>query len=335
MPDATGVIDRGNGDGRRARMTVVVTGGAGFVGSHLVEALLARGDRVIAVDNFVTGRPDNLDGIRGHPRFALVRADVRRPLELGGSVDAVCHLASPASPTDFDRLPREILGAGGPATLELLEFCRAAGARFLLASTSEVYGDPELHPQSEEHLGRVSTTGPRACYDEAKRFAEAAASSYARCFGVEVRIARIFNTYGPRLRSDDGRVVPEFVTRALLGEPLVVHGDGSQTRSFCHVSDLVRGLVALLDSTVGEPVNLGNPAEISMTELARTVLEVTGSSSTIERAPARPEDPVRRRPDIGRAAERLGWRPEVDLRAGLGRTVADLRDRLRSATTVG
>jgi nucleoside-diphosphate-sugar epimerase len=306
-------------------MRALVTGAAGVVGSHLVEALLNRGDEVVGVDNFLTGTRENLEPFAGHQRFDLIEADVCDGLAVDGEFDAVCHLASPASPADFGRLPREILRVGSVGTLETLELALRSDARYLMASTSEVYGEPTVHPQPEHYRGNVNTVGPRACYDEAKRFAEAAASSYARSFGLSTSIARIFNTYGPRMRPDDGRVVPNFVVRALSGEPLVIHGDGTQTRSFCFVEDEVEGLLLLLDSDLPGPVNIGNSDEVTMIELAHLVLELTGSSARIEFGPRPENDPMQRCPDTTFADLALGWSPQTKLRDGLARTIEYFR----------
>lgn len=313
-------------------MRVIVTGVAGLIGSHLAEALLARGDHVTGVDNFVSGSRANLRQLLANPRFEFLEADVTEPGsldELGRTApDAVCHLASPASPRYFTAHPLEILRAGSLGTFATLELAQAHGARYLLASTSEVYGEPQVHPQTEEYWGNVNPIGPRACYDESKRFAEAVTSTHARSFGVDTAIARIFNTYGPRMRVDDGRVVSNFVVQALRGEPLTIHGDGSQTRSFCYVTDQVRGLIALLDSDERGPINIGNPAEFTVLELAKIVLELTGSRSPIEHLPLPEDDPTHRRPDVSRAVEALGWRPEVPLREGLPHVIAYFRELL-------
>ncbi len=306
-------------------MRVVVAGAAGLIGSHLVEALLDRGDEVVAVDNFLTGRPEHLAAADADDRCSVVVADVCGPLPPIGPVDAVCHLASPASPKDFGRLAPEILRVGSEGTIRLLELARRHRARFLLASTSEVYGEPEVHPQPEAYRGSVSTTGPRACYDESKRFAEAAASTYERQFGLEVRIARIFNTYGPRMRPDDGRVVSNLVVQALAGEPLTIHGDGSQTRSFCYVDDQVRGLLALLGSDVRGPVNIGSDRETTIRELVDEIGRAVGTTPDIDRRPLPTDDPTRRRPSLDRAHELLGWSACVPLPVGLARTVAWFR----------
>jgi dTDP-glucose 4,6-dehydratase len=303
-------------------MRIVVTGGAGFLGSHLCEALLARGDEVVAVDNLCTGTERNVAHLEGRAGFTLLRHDVSEPLPVSGAVDAVMHLASPASPPDYLARPIETLAAGSLGTFHTLRLARNANARYLLASTSEVYGDPEVHPQPEQYWGHVNPVGPRAVYDEAKRFAEALTMAHHREFGVDVRISRTFNTYGPRMRPGDGRVVSNFLVAALAGRPLTVYGDGSQTRSFCYVDDQVRGLVALLDSDHVGPVNIGNPDERSVLELARLVLEITGSGSEIAFEPLPVDDPVQRRPDIDLARTVLGWKPEIGLAEGLERTAS-------------
>ncbi len=301
---------------------VVVTGGAGFLGSHLCTALLARGDEVVAVDNLSTGRVQNIEHLFGHDGFQFVRHDVSEYLWVPGDVDAVLHFASPASPRDYLELPIQTLKVGSLGTHNGLGLAKDKGARFLLASTSEVYGDPQVHPQTEDYWGHVNPVGPRGVYDEAKRFAEAISMAYARTHGMAVRIVRIFNTYGPRLRSQDGRVVSNFIDQALKGEPLTIYGDGTQTRSFCYVDDEVRGFLALLDSDLDGPCNIGNPDEFTVRELADLVIEVTGSDSEIVHEELPVDDPAKRRPDITRARTELGWEPEIDLREGIERTVA-------------
>jgi dTDP-glucose 4,6-dehydratase len=298
----------------------VVTGGAGFLGSHLCEELHRRGWEVVAVDSLLTGRRDNLEDLAGQPGFELVEQDVTRFLEVEGTVDAVLHFASPASPKDYLEYPIKTLKVGSLGTHNTLGLAKATGARYLLASTSEVYGDPQVHPQPEGYWGHVNPVGPRGVYDEAKRFAEAMAMAYHHSHGLDVKIARVFNTFGPRLRPGDGRVVSNFLVQAMDGKPLTVYGDGEQTRSFCYVADEVRGILALLDSQWVGPVNIGNPDEFTVLELAEVVLEVTGSDSEITYEPLPVDDPVRRRPDISLARRLLGWRPEVDLREGLART---------------
>ncbi|MDQ4088916.1 MAG: SDR family oxidoreductase [Actinomycetota bacterium] len=299
---------------------VVVTGGAGFLGSHLCRELLASGDSVVAVDNQVTGNLDNHDEIAGHAAFTFVHSDVSNFLHVPGRVDAVLHFASPASPADFDRIPIQILKVGSRGTQNTLGLAKDKGARYLLASTSEVYGDPLVHPQPETYWGNVNPLGPRGVYDEAKRFAEALTMAYHRHHGVDVRIVRIFNTYGPRMRPDDGRVVSNFIVQALHGKPITIHGDGKQTRSFCYVDDEVRGLLALLDSDYVGPVNVGNPNEFTVLELAEKVLAVIGSSSELRFDPRPVDDPAQRRPDLTLARSVLGWEPQIALDEGLART---------------
>ncbi len=303
-----------------------MTGAAGFLGSHLCDRLLARGDEVVAIDNLLTGRLSNLSHLFGHPAFTFQNHNVSSYVHVPGPVHAVLHFASPASPKDYLELPIQTLKVGSLGTHHLLGLAKDKGARFLLASTSEVYGDPEVHPQPETYWGHVNPVGPRGVYDEAKRFAEAMTMAYHRAHGLDVRIARIFNSYGPRLRPGDGRVVSNFLAQALAGKPLTVYGDGTQTRSFCYVDDSVRGLVALLDSDHVGPVNVGNPEDITVLELAAAVLEVTGSSSELVHEPLPVDDPARRRPDISLARRVLGWEPEVALREGLARTGRWLRD---------
>jgi dTDP-glucose 4,6-dehydratase len=306
-------------DGRR----VVVTGGAGFLGSHLADALVRRGDRVVCVDDLSSGRQENVAWLAGDPdgRFDLVVADVASELPVDGPVDVVAHLASPASPADYLARPLQTLAVGSEGTRRALELAREHGARMLLASTSEVYGDPAVHPQPETYWGNVNPIGPRSVYDEAKRFAEALTMAYQRQFGVDVVVVRIFNTYGPRLRPGDGRVVANFVAQALTGQPLTVYGDGSQTRSLCYVEDTVAGLLAALDGPGPGPYNLGNPDERTVAEIAQLVLELTGSPSPVEHRPLPHDDPTRRCPDIGRARDLLGWAPVTELEDGLRRTI--------------
>jgi dTDP-glucose 4,6-dehydratase len=303
----------------------VVSGAAGFIGSHLVDRMLEMGWEVVGIDNLLTGSRANLAHLAGHPRFRLVEQDVCQPVEIPGPVDRVLHLASAASPADFSRIPVEILMAGTVGTRNLLELAATKGARFLLASTSEVYGDPLVHPQPEDYRGNVDPTGPRGCYDEAKRCAEAFTMAYHRTRGVETRIVRIFNTYGPRTRVDDGRVVPNFALQALRRQPLTVYGDGSQTRSLCYVDDLVSGLLAVLESPEPTPFNLGTEQEITVLELARLVCQLSGSSSEITFRPLPPGDPLRRRPDLSKARRLLGWKAHVSLEEGLQRTLDHFR----------
>ncbi|GIG88968.1 UDP-glucuronic acid decarboxylase family protein [Plantactinospora endophytica] len=316
-----------------AEHRILVTGGAGFVPSHLVDALIARGCTVVAVDNFVTGSKENVAHLADHPRFTLVEADVSEGLPehhpaIAERFDAIMHLASPASPTDFASLPIEILRVGSLATLHLLDRAVADRARFLLASTSEAYGDPQVHPQVETYWGNVNPIGVRSVYDEAKRFAEASTMAYHRYHGLDVGIVRIFNTYGPRMRPDDGRAIPTFITQALRGEPLTVHGTGSQTRSICYVSDLVRGILLLLDSTETGPINCGTEHEVSMRELAETIAALTGSRSQVSYITRTADDPEMRRPDLTLARERLGYEPEVAPADGLRRTIEHFSQRL-------
>jgi nucleoside-diphosphate-sugar epimerase len=301
-------------------VNILVAGGAGFIGSHLCDRLIARGDRVTCVDNLLTGRRGNIEHLIGHERFTFIESDVCEPISTTGPFDVVMDLASPASPDDFKRIPLEILAVGSTGTRNLLELARRDSARFFLASTSEVYGDPMVHPQPETYWGNVDPIGPRSCYDEAKRFSEALTMAYHRVHGIEVRIVRIFNTYGPRMKPDDGRVVTNFCVQALLGKPITLYGDGSQTRSFCYVNDEVTGFLALLDSSINSPVNIGNESEFTMRELAELVIELTGSSSSIITVPLPTErtgDPMVRRPDLTVAKRELGWSPTTPLRDGL------------------
>jgi dTDP-glucose 4,6-dehydratase len=310
-------------------MRVVVTGGAGFLGSHICDRLLERGDEVVAIDNLLTGRLDNINHLFGREGFTFVKHDVSKFVHVPGEVDAVMHFASPASPADFERIPIPILKVGSLGTHNLLGLAKDKGARFFLASTSEVYGDPEIHPQPESYWGHVNTIGIRGVYDEAKRFAESMTMAYHRYHGVDVRIVRIFNTYGIRMRPDDGRAVSNFVVQALAGKPITVYGDGSQTRSFCYVEDEVRGFLALLDSDHVGPVNIGNPDEYTILQLAEMAVELTNSSSEIVFEPLPADDPARRQPDITLARRVLGWQPEIPLRDGLARTAAYFGDLLR------
>jgi len=304
----------------------VLTGGAGFLGSHLATELLGAGYDVVAVDNLSTGRAENVDHLAGDPGFALLEHDVSTGIPVDGPVDAVLHFASPASPPAYLARPLETLAVGSEGTRHALELARFYDARFVLASTSEIYGDPLVHPQPESYLGNVNSVGPRAVYDEAKRFAEAITMAYHREHGLDAKIVRIFNTYGPRMAPGDGRVVTNFLEQALAGEPLTVYGDGSQTRSFCWVDDEVRGFVALLASDWIGPMNIGNPGEFTVLELAKIVIEVTGSDSEIVFEPLPVDDPARRRPDITLAREVLGWEPEVDLQTGVTRLAGWYRE---------
>jgi UDP-glucuronate decarboxylase len=302
-------------------MRVLITGGAGFVGSHLAERLLAAGNEVVVVDNYFTGSKDNVAHLLGNPRFELLRHDVTFPLYV--EVDAIYNLASPASPIHYQHDPVQTTKTNVMGAINMLGLAKRLRVPILQASTSEVYGDPEVHPQTEDYWGKVNPIGPRACYDEAKRVAETLFFDYHRQHGLAIRVARIFNTYGPRMAADDGRVVSNFIVQALRGEPLTIYGDGSQTRSFCYVDDLVGGLISLMENTSGEvgPVNLGNPGEFTMLELAEKVLELTGSSSSVEHLPLPQDDPKQRQPDISRAKKSLGWEPTVPLHEGLVKTI--------------
>uniref|UniRef100_A0A7V2AYI0 UDP-glucuronate decarboxylase n=1 Tax=Rhodothermus marinus TaxID=29549 RepID=A0A7V2AYI0_RHOMR len=313
----------------------LITGGAGFIGSHLCERLLAEGHEVICMDNFITGSPDNIAHLIGHERFHFIHHDVTNFIYVEGPLDYVLHFASPASPVDYLKYPIQTLKVGALGTHKALGLAKAKGARFLLASTSEVYGDPLIHPQPETYWGNVNPVGLRGVYDEAKRFAEAMTMAYHRYHGVDVRIVRIFNTYGPRMRLDDGRALPTFMTQALKGEPLTVYGDGSQTRSFQYIDDLVEGIYRLLMSDYVGPVNIGNPEEISILEFAKEIIELTGSNSEIIFKPLPADDPKIRQPDITLARQVLGWEPKVSRREGLRRTLAYFKQRLGVATIVG
>jgi dTDP-glucose 4,6-dehydratase len=316
------VVAQRYGEGHR----VLITGGAGFVGSHLVDALLARGATVVAVDNFITGGKENVAHLADHPRFTLVEADVTEPLPAIEAIttrfDVIMHFASPASPTDFTGVPIEIMRVGSIGTLAMLARAEGDGARFILASTSEAYGDPLVHPQPETYWGNVNPIGIRSVYDESKRFAEAATMAHQRYRGVDVGIVRIFNTYGERMRPDDGRAIPTFVTQALRGEPITVHGSGAQTRSICYVADLVAGILLLLDSHETGPINCGTEFEMTMRELAETIVRLAGSGSTIKYLDRTADDPQQRRPDLTLARERLGFEPAVSAEEGLRRTIA-------------
>jgi nucleoside-diphosphate-sugar epimerase len=309
--------------------TSLVAGGSGFIGSHLCEYLIDMGERVIAVDNLGSGRKANIEGLSGNERFLFVEHDVREPLKIDGNIDYVYNLASRASPVDFATEPVEIMMTNSLGTYNLINLAKAKNARFLMASTSECYGDPEVSPQPETYWGHVNPNGPRSCYDESKRFSEALTMTYVRHEGLDGRIIRIFNTYGPRMRLDDGRVVPNFVTQALAGKPMTVYGDGLQTRSFCYVSDLVRGIYLMMHAdTRGEVVNLGNPVEMTVLEFAQKIKAITGSNAEIVFRPLPENDPMQRRPDISKAKRLLGWQPEVGLDEGLKTTVGWFRQRL-------
>ncbi len=313
---------------------IVITGAAGFIGSHLAEALLDRGDSVVGIDNLSTGDAGNLAHLAGRD-LRLVRQDVSNYIDVEGPVDAVLHWASPASPTDYLERPIPTLKVGALGTHNALGLAKAKRARFVLASTSEVYGDPLEHPQTESYWGNVNPIGPRGVYDEAKRFAEAMTTAYRRYHGLDAKIVRIFNTYGPRMRVRDGRAVPNFIAQALRGEDLTVYGDGTQTRSFCYISDLVDGILRLLRSDTNDPVNLGNPNETTVAGIAEQIIGLTGSSSRIVHEPLPVDDPKVRRPDIGRARAVLGWEPRVSLAAGLTETIAWFRTALADTPRPG
>ena len=311
-------------------MRVLITGAAGFLGSHLTDHFLADGHEVVGVDNLVTGSTDNIAHLAGNPKFQFIRHDVTNYIFVEGPLHGVLHFASPASPVDYLELPIQTLKVGSLGTHKALGLAKAKGARFFLASTSEVYGDPQVHPQPESYWGHVNPVGPRGVYDEAKRFAEAMTMAYHRHHGVDTRIVRIFNTYGPRMRARDGRVVSNFVVQALKGEPLTIYGDGSQTRSFCYVSDLIDGIVRLFHSDSSDPTNIGNPNEFTVLQLAEKTIKTTGSKSVIERRPLPVDDPKVRKPDITLARQKLGWEPKVQLDEGLQRTIEYFKSRLTS-----
>ena len=313
---------------KKKQPTSVVTGAAGFLGSHLTDLLLARGHKVIGIDNFVTGSVDNISHLGGNPNFKFIQQDVTEFLFLDATVNYVWHFASPASPVDYLELPIQTLKVGSLGTHKALGLAMEKGARFLLASTSEIYGDPLVHPQTEDYWGNVNPIGPRGCYDEAKRFAEALAMAYHREHKVETRIVRIFNTYGPRMRLNDGRVVPSFISQALKNKPVTVFGEGKQTRSFCYVSDLVEGIYRLMMSRYHLPMNIGNSAELTVLEFAREIIRATKSRSKIVFKPLPQDDPKQRRPDITRAKKILHWSPQVQLDKGLTRTIAYFKRKL-------
>jgi dTDP-glucose 4,6-dehydratase len=316
-------------------MRTVITGGAGFVGSHLCERFLANGHDVVCVDNLITGTLGNIEHLRGQPGFTFLRHDISHPLEIDDPIDNILHFASPASPVDYLRHPIPTLKVGSLGTHNTLGLAKLHKARYLVASTSEVYGDPEVHPQREDYWGNVNPIGVRGVYDEAKRFAEAMVMAYHRSHGVDTHIVRIFNTYGERMRLDDGRVLPNFMGQALRGEPLTVYGDGSQTRSFCYVSDLVEGIEKLLFTNFHDPVNLGNPDEVTILEFANEIIEMTGSKSVIDYRPLPQDDPKVRRPDITRARKLLHWEPKFNRHDGLKRTLAYFQGKLRTKKQVG
>ena len=312
--------------------TSLVTGGAGFLGSHLCERLLQEGHKVVCVDNLLTGKLENIQSLMDRGDFQFIEHDVTRPFEVNVPLDNVLHFASPASPMDYLELPIQTLKVGSLGTHNTVGLAKAKEARYLLASTSEVYGDPLVHPQPETYWGNVNPVGPRGVYDEAKRFAEAMVMAYHRFHGLETRIVRIFNTYGPRMRPKDGRVVPAFIQQALLGEPLTVFGDGSQTRSFCYVNDLVEGIWRLLNSDTSDPVNIGNPHEMTILEFGQRIIEATNSTSEISFVELPVDDPKTRQPDITRAREILGWSPQVELQDGLGTTIDYFRSLLEGSS---
>ena len=314
------------------KKTAVVTGGAGFLGSHLSDRLLAEGYQVIGIDNLLTGNTRNIEHLAGNADYHFLKHDVTNYIYLPGQVDVVYHMASPASPIDYLQLPIQTLKVGSLGTHNSLGLAKAKGARFLIASTSECYGDPLIHPQKEDYWGNVNPIGPRGVYDEAKRFAEAMTMAYHRFHNVDTKIVRIFNTYGPRMRLEDGRVVPAFIGQALQGQPLTVFGDGSQTRSFCYVSDLIDGIFRLSQSDYHEPVNIGNPGEMTVLQFARAILEFTGSKSEIDFRPLPVDDPKVRKPDIGLAKRLLGWEPKVEFKDGIASTVAYFRQFLSIAS---
>ena len=311
-------------------MRTLITGGAGFIGSHLCERFLAEGHHVLCVDNFITGRPDNIRHLLDNPKFRVIVHDITKPLHVDGLIDNVLHFASPASPVDYRDSAIQTLKVGSLGTHVTLGIAKAHRARYLIASTSEVYGDPEVHPQTEDYWGRVNPVGERSMYDEAKRFAEAMTMGYHREHGVDTHIVRIFNTYGERMRLDDGRVLPNFVGQALRGEPLTVYGDGKQTRSFCYVSDLVDGIYRLLHTDYHLPVNIGNPSEITIREFAEEILKLTGSKSPLINKPLPADDPKQRKPDIALAKKLLGWEPKVGREEGLRRTIEYFQRQVRA-----
>lgn len=312
-------------------MRILITGGAGFLGSHLADRLLGEGHEVVAMDNLVTGSKANIAHLEGNPRFSFIEHNVTQYIDLEGPLDRIYHFASPASPIDYAEMPIQTLKVGALGTHNALGVAKAKGARLLLASTSEVYGDPLVHPQPESYWGNVNPIGARSCYDEAKRFAEAITMAYHRAHSVDTRIVRIFNTYGPRMRLNDGRAIPNFLTQALKGEPITVYGDGKQTRSFCYVSDLVDGIVKLMESDEPMPVNVGNPTELTLLEMAERIKARTGSASELVFKELPSDDPKVRKPDITRATTILGWAPKVDLEEGLTHTVNHFKQALLSS----
>ncbi len=302
-------------------MRIVVTGGAGFIGSHLTDALIKEGHKVVVIDNFITGSRKNLEHHLGSDQLMIVEHDITKPIYLAEKIDRIYHLASPASPIDYQKLPIQTLKVGALGTHNILGMAKQHNARILLASTSEVYGDPEVHPQREDYWGHVNPIGPRGCYDESKRFAEAIVVAYRNYHKVDTRIIRIFNTYGPRMRLNDGRVVPAFISQVLKGEDITIFGDGSQTRSFCYVSDLVRGIIGVMESNYQNPINLGNPSEITIKQFAERIIAISESQQKMVNRPLPVDDPQRRRPDISRAREILNWEPVISLEEGLQLTL--------------
>ncbi|MDD5292407.1 MAG: SDR family oxidoreductase [Candidatus Omnitrophica bacterium] len=307
--------------GKRKRKVTLITGGAGFIGSHLCDLLVKKGHKVICLDNFVTGKKENIKHLLANPLFEFKKINVSRGFNIKGNIDFILHFASPASPVDYLKNPIETLKVGSFGTYNCLNLALVKKAKFLLASTSEIYGDPLQHPQKESYWGNVNSIGPRSVYDEAKRFAEAITMSYLREHKVDTKIVRIFNTYGPRMQSDDGRAVPSFIMQALRNKPVTIQGDGSQTRSFCYVSDLIEGIFRLMNSNINEPVNLGNPVEVSINKLAKIIIGLANSDSAMRYLPLPQDDPARRKPDISRARKYLNWQPEVDLKDGLIATI--------------
>jgi dTDP-glucose 4,6-dehydratase len=309
-------------------MRILITGGAGFIGSHLCDRFISEGHEVLCLDNLITGTTDNISHLAGNPRFTFIHHDVTNYIFVAGRVDAILHFASPASPVDYLNYPIQTLKVGSLGTHKALGLAKEKKARFLLASTSEVYGDPLVHPQTEDYWGNVNPIGPRGVYDEAKRFAEAMAMAYHRYHKLDTRIARIFNTYGPRMRLNDGRVVPNFILQALQGQDLTIYGDGSQTRSFCYIADLVEGIFKILFSQETEPFNLGNPDEFSILDFAQVILEITGSTSRITHQPIPVDDPRVRRPEIAKALKILNWQPKISLREGIRKTIPYFQEKL-------
>lgn len=316
------------------KLISLVTGGGGFLGSHLCERLISEGHSVIALDNFITGNMQNIEHLKNNPQFCFIQQDVTEQLSVSGDVNYIFHFASPASPIDYLEYPIPTLKVGALGTHKALGLARAKNAKFILASTSEVYGDPLVHPQTEDYWGNVNPIGPRGVYDEAKRFAEAMTFAYHRYHNVDTKIVRIFNTYGPRMRLRDGRVVPAFVSQSLKNEPLTVFGDGSQTRSFCFVSDLIDGIFRLAMSQEHEPINIGNPTELTVKQFAEVILKITGSKSSITFKPLPVDDPKQRRPDISKAKQRLGWEPKVSLEEGIKKTIEYFRIKMDLPSTI-